>query len=215
MAKAAPKKNDTSTEVDIDSLVGNDNSLGNDGAGLNTLRDILFGPQVQATDSRLVSLEKSLLQTKKELSKTIDEEIGKLRETGGSQLKTSKQEFEWQLEKQNTDQTTQLRNVQEEQKLALDKLSTNFDERLQTTQKKLSDKIDELSNKLSEQMIEMQADFRNRDDNLRQQILTLSAWLDERKASREDLSEMLIDMGKNLQKAKKSNLIDTGNEESE
>ena len=70
--------------------------------------------------------------------------------------------------------------------------------------------MDALSDKLSEQMMEMQAEFRRRDDNLRQEILTLSAWLDEQKASREDLSDLLLDMGKQLKKAKKSKIIDTG-----
>ncbi len=192
-----------------------DENGANEGAGLDTLRDILFGPQVQATDSRMDGMERSLLQTKKDLSSTIKEEISSLRTSAGSQLKSARQELEWQLEKQNSEQSANLHTLQEEQKLAVDKLANDFDEKLQSTQKQLIDRLDDLGDTLSERLLEMQADFRRRDDELRQQILTLTDWLDERKASREDLSDLLIDMGKELQKTKKTRLVDTGHEESE
>lgn len=215
MAKDTPKGSESLVDNPDSSQKSNGEDGADGGAGLDTLRDILFGPQAQATDSRLDGLEKSLLQTKKELSATIDEEINSLRDAAGTQLKTTRQELEWQLEKQNNELSTGLRTQQEEQKLAVDKLSADFDEKLQSAQKKLSDKLDEFNNSLSERMLDMQADFRRRDDDLRQQIFTLSEWLDERKASREDLSDLLIDMGKKLQKAKKSKLTDAAHEKSE
>lgn len=213
MAKTATKIEEKAATDAEAFLMSNDDGQKKDG-GLDTLRDILFGPQAQATDSRLDGLERALLQTKKELSNSVGEEVGNLRDSSSAQLKTARQELEWQLEKQNNEQTTQLHTHQEEQKIALDRLSADFDEKVQLTQKKLSDKIDELGNRLSEQMMDLQTDSRKRDDDLRQQLLTLSAWLDERKASREDLSDLLIGMGKELQKAKKSKIADNGNEES-
>ena len=213
MAKTATKIEEKAANDAEAFLMSNDDGQKKDG-GLDTLRDILFGPQAQATDSRLDGLERALLQTKKELSNSVGEEVGNLRDSSSAQLKTARQELEWQLEKQNNEQTTQLHTHQEEQKIALDRLSADFDEKVQLTQKKLSDKIDELGNRLSEQMMDLQTDSRKRDDDLRQQLLTLSAWLDERKASREDLSDLLIGMGKELQKAKKSKIADNGNEES-
>lgn len=214
MAKVTPNKDNESADKVLESLeaVDGDPSAG---GGLDTLRDILFGPQAQATDGRLDGLERSLLQTKKDLSSSIDEEVGSLREATSAQLKTARQELEWQLEKQNNEQSSQLHTLEEEQKLAIDKLASDFDERMQAAQKKLNEKISELDNTVSEKLLEMQAEFRRRDDDLRQQILTLSDWLDERKASREDLSELLIDMGKQLQKVKKSKIIAAYNEEGE
>ncbi len=213
MAKADSKKEEVIEEAG-GSLIDNGGTQ-IDGGDLDTLRDILFGPQVQETDSRLGVLEKKLLQTRKELSASIAEEVGSLRDTSNAQLEAARQELVWQLEKQNNEQTSQLRTQQEEQKIALDKLSVDLNEKLSAAQQKLGEKIDDLSNSLSEQLMEMQADFRQRDDDLRQQMLTVSAWLDERKTSREDLSALLIAMGGELQKSKKSRIIDMGNEESE
>lgn len=90
----------------------------------------------------------------------------------------------------------------------------DLESKLLLANKELSNRIDELNNSLHQQMKEMQADFRQRDDDLRQQLLTLMASLDEQKTSRADLSDMLINMGKELQKAKKSNITASGNEPS-
>jgi hypothetical protein len=40
---------------------------------------------------------------------------------------------------------------------------------------------------------------RQRDDDLRAELLTLNAWLDDKKASRHDLGRMLEDMAQKLQ----------------
>lgn len=58
---------------------------------------------------------------------------------------------------------------------------------------------------LSDQIRRMQNDSRQRDDDLRQELLTVSNWLDNKLTPRQDLGQMLIEIGQQLQSDNKDN----------
>jgi hypothetical protein len=70
---------------------------------------------------------------------------------------------------------------------------------LQETRKELSEQLNKLGAELSDRLLAAQEEARQRDNDLRQELLALSAWLDDKKTSRQDLSRMFFKMGQQLQ----------------
>ncbi len=51
----------------------------------------------------------------------------------------------------------------------------------------------------SDRMRLLEEETRRRDDDLRSELLTMTAWLDDKKTSRHDLGRMMEDIGQRLQ----------------
>jgi len=66
----------------------------------------------------------------------------------------------------------------------------------------LGDRIDKLSEDLSAQIRNLQTESRQRDDAQRQELLALASSLDDKKTSRYDLSQMLVELGQRLRNEK-------------
>jgi len=77
-------------------------------------------------------------------------------------------------------------------------LATDLLTQLRTTQKELGDRIDRVNAEYSERVRTLQAETRQRDDSLRQELLTLASSLEDKKASRHDLGQMLMELGQRL-----------------
>ncbi|HRO91568.1 MAG TPA: hypothetical protein PLC06_13810, partial [Promineifilum sp.] len=58
----------------------------------------------------------------------------------------------------------------------------------------------------------LEEDARRRDDDLRAELLTVSAWLEDKKTSRHDLGQMLEEIGLKLQTAATANANQSGDE---
>ncbi|RMH00823.1 MAG: hypothetical protein D6706_02915 [Chloroflexi bacterium] len=155
---------------------------------IEQLRDILFGHHARAIENRLDHLEKRLDTTRREWNEMLETRINKLAESSNSQLATTRQEF-----------AEQLQALQKEITSSIEKLATEFQNQLASTRQEFTDKIDRLADELTERLSAAQSESRQRDDDLRQELLTLSAWLDNKKASRETLADLLIEMGRKLQ----------------
>jgi len=66
----------------------------------------------------------------------------------------------------------------------------------------LGNRIDKLSEDLPAQIRSLQTESRQRDDAQRQELLALASSLDDKKTSRYDLSQMLVELGQRLRNEK-------------
>lgn len=188
---------------------------------LSRLQEILYGNQARATEQRLNDLEQRLEAVRRELDDTIHAKIGKLESATQDSLTKARKALTAEIEKQaarqaadlseaqrdwgdrlsrqEKTQTALLREVQQELTAALDALRQELVEQIQAAKSELNDRVDRLGADQSNRLLAFQNEARQRDEDLRQELLTLSAWLDDKKTSRHDLGQMLVAMGQNLQ----------------
>lgn len=188
---------------------------------LSRLQEILYGNQARATEQRLNDLEQRLEAVRRELDDTIHARIGKLESATQDSLTKARKALTAEIEKQaarqaadlseaqrdwgdrlsrqEKTQTALLREVQQELTAALDALRQELVEQIQAAKSELNDRVDRLGADQSNRLLAFQNEARQRDEDLRQELLTLSAWLDDKKTSRHDLGQMLVAMGQNLQ----------------
>jgi uncharacterized phage infection (PIP) family protein YhgE len=189
---------------------------------LGRLRDILFGSQSRTFEKRLSDLETGLQAARRELADTFHDKIEaasgaastqlgdartefnrKLESQGAeqtTQLRAAQKDLADRIERQTTDQSAQLRIVQKELSENLDRVEADFVRQLRAAQKELSDQIEKLAAEQAERLRNLQAETRQRDDNLRQELLGMSAALENKKTSRQDLGQMLVELGLRLRR---------------
>lgn len=151
---------------------------------LDQLRDILYGNQARATENRLADLEARLETVRRELNQAFNERITALADSSSSQLDKSYKKISDQLAKQQSNQESQNQALQGK----ITKLSADFGQQLEK-------QIDALS----QQLTDFRTETRQRQDDLRQEMLTIGAMLDKQKAGRNELGQLLIDLGSQLQ----------------
>ena len=188
---------------------------------LGRLRDILFGSQSRTLETRLGQLDAELQSLRQELTKKLNAEISKIAESTSAgigdthrtlneklenqsieqadQLRATQKKLTDQLDTQANEQATQFRALQKELADGLEKLTFDFQRQLREIQKELGDKLEKLGAEQIERVHEVQAESRQRDDDLRQELLVLVNSLGTKKASRQDLGQMLVELGARLQ----------------
>lgn len=193
---------------------------------LGRLRDILFGSQSRTLEKRLSDLETGLRSLRQEMTNQLQDQIGTLSESTGAQFTESRRDFNEKLDKQGTDQSTQLRVAQKDLAERLDRQTAEQSTQLQAVQKQLTDNLEkfaadllrqlrethkELSDRLDKQSAEqaertrtLQSEARQRDDSLRQELLSMAASLENKKTSRQDLGQMLMELGLRLRQESES-----------
>ncbi len=185
-------------------------SLGKTGNELDNIRDILFGNQARATENRLSELAARVETMRHELLNTINEQNNTTTERLAAKINETKTELVNRLKRQDEQQTISLNqqshklseeNEQTRQDFqeAVDILTADFQTQLLDIKKELQDGLNRLNTDLSERLLTMQADSQQRDNDLRQELLTMVAWLDHKKTTRLDLGQMLIEVGQQLQ----------------
>ena len=189
-------------------------------ADIERLRDILFGAQARSTDRRLGDVEIRLETTRRELTSLLEEKVGALGDTAAEQLAEARKQLSDRLDGQDASQTTQLRAahkelsdlinrqaadqaaqlraVHKELSDQIEKLTADLFHQIRATHKELSDRLDRVNAEQSERSRQLQAEARQRDDALRQEVLTLAATLNDKKTSRHDLGQMLVEVGLRL-----------------
>lgn len=193
---------------------------------LGRLRDILFGSQSRTLEKRLSDLETGLKSLRQEMNNLLQDQIVALSESTSVQFVETRREFNEKLDKQGTDQSAQLRTAQKDLTERLDRQAVEQSAQLQTVQKQLTDNLEkfaadmlrqlrethkELSDRLDKQAAEqaertrtLQSEARQRDDSLRQELLSMAASLENKKTSRQDLGQMLMELGLRLRQESES-----------
>ena len=93
----------------------------------------------------------------------------------------------------------------------LDKLAADLSKQLQAVQKELTQQIDRQASDLQRKLLEFQSEARQRDDDLRVELLALGAMLDNQKTGRDELAQMLIQLGGQLQGNVKKTAVSAAN----
>lgn len=73
------------------------------------------------------------------------------------------------------------------------------DEKLAQTNASINQRLDQQISDLRKQLADFRAESRQRDTELRQEMLTLGAMLDRQKTGRSELGELLVELGQQLQ----------------
>lgn len=82
---------------------------------------------------------------------------------------------------------------------SLSQLRADHKRLMDEMQAAFTQELENLRSTLSDQIRRMQNESRQRDDDLRQELLTVSNWLDNKLTPRLNLGQMLIDIGQQLQ----------------
>lgn len=176
--------------------------LGNNAGELEVLRDLIFGNQARDFTRRLSDLDSRLEAVRRE-------------------LKTEQETRTQSVAKAATDQNTSLRKetnsrIDKEIQVIgerLDQLAADLREHIDTTRRAVETRLDRLQEDTGERIRLLEEDARRRDDELRTELLTLSAWLEDKKASRHDLGRMLEEIGQRLQASSQKGAAESDDEE--
>jgi hypothetical protein len=189
-------------------------------SGLDQLRDILVGDQTRTHERRLTDAEKTLAELRQTLTVQLQEGSAAQADSFATQLAAARRELaertdrqatehavqlralqkEWgdRFERQSTEQGSQLRAVQRELRESQDQQTVELMTQLRALQRDLTEKIDGLASEYGERIRTLQTESRQRDDSLRQDLLALAAMLEEKKTSRQTLSQLLMELAQRL-----------------
>jgi DNA anti-recombination protein RmuC len=164
--------------------------LGNNAGELEVLRDLIFGNQARDFTRRLSDLDGRLEIVRRELKAEQDSRAQSVAKTAADQTTTLRKETNSRIDKE-------VRVLSER----LEQLTADFYEHMEAMRRALETRLDRLQEDSGERMRLLEEDARRRDDDLRSELLTVSAWLEDKKTSREGLGRMLEEMGQRLQAA--------------
>ena len=95
-------------------------------------------------------------------------------------------------------QGANLRQAQKELNERIDKLAADLLTQLGQVQKDLSQQITRLNDDQNQRLGHARAEAQKRDDDLRQEMLKLTAALDDKATARHDLGQMYMELGRRL-----------------
>lgn len=162
--------------------------IGNNAADLEVLRDLIFGNQARDFSRRLSDLDSRLEVARRELKSDQDSRAQSVAKTAADQTAALRKETSSRLDKE-------VQIIGER----LDELSTQLQEQMETIQRSIETRLDRMQTDAAERLRLLEEDARQRDDDLRAELLTVTAWLEDKKTSREALGRMLEEMGQRLQ----------------
>lgn len=164
--------------------------IGNNTGELEVLRDLIFGNQARDITKRITDLDTRLEAVRRELKGDLDTRGQAVARAASDQTTTLRKE-------------TSLRIDKEIQVLGerIEQLTTDLHELVDSTRRTVEARLDRMEDEANERLRTIEEDARRRDDELRAELLTVSAWLEDKKTSRHDLGRMLEEMGRQLRSA--------------
>ena len=154
---------------------------------LETLRNLIYGNQARAAEKRITHLERRVEAVYAELGETIRTKTGETGADSAAKLAKVRQELLERMDGQHADLGKRLDALAADMKNQINALQT---------------KMEKLHAEQTERLLTLQADAQERDDDLRQELLTLTAWLDDQKTSRYTLGDLLVQLGDQLRQKK-------------
>ncbi len=162
--------------------------FGNTAGELEVLRDLIFGNQARDFTRRLSDLDTRLETIRRELKGEQETRTQSVAKTATDQTLALRKEANSRIDKE-------VQVIGER----LEQLTTDLREHIDGTRRAVETRLDRLQDDTTERLRLLEEETRQRDDDLRTELLTLSAWLDDKKASRHDLGQMLEEVGQRLQ----------------
>lgn len=158
---------------------------------LENLREILFGNQARATEDRLNMLEELLQKQHRDFTDALNKQ--------GAAQREATDTAERSLKNQLTTQANATQANHQALEESLNQLRADHKRLMDEMQAAFTQELENLRSTLSDQIRRMQNESRQRDDDLRQELLTVSNWLDNKLTPRLNLGQMLIEIGQQLQ----------------
>lgn len=174
---------------------------GNNAGELEVLRDLIFGNQARDFAHRIADLDGRLEAMRRELKGEQDSRAQSVAKTASDQTIALRKETGNRVDKE-----VQIIGERIEQ------MSSDLHELIETTTRTLESRLDRLQQEANERFRTLEEDARRRDDDLRAELLTVSAWLEDKKTSRHDLGQMLEEIGLKLQAVAPANTNQSGDE---
>lgn len=161
---------------------------GTNAGELEVLRDLIFGNQARDFTRRLSDIDGRLETVRRELKNEQDTVAQSLNKSAADQTATLRKETHSRIDKE-------VQMLSER----LEQLAADMNEQFESARRALEAKLDRLQTESSDRMRLLEEEARQRDDDLRAELLTVSAWLEDKKTSRHDLGRMLEEVGQRLQ----------------
>lgn len=162
--------------------------IGNNAGELDVLRDLIFGNQARDFAHRLSDLDGRLEAVRRELKNEQDSRAQSVAKTAADQTQSLRKETNSRLDKE-------VQIIGER----IDQMTADLNALIEDTRKAVETRLDRMQDDANERMRLLEEEARRRDDDLRAELLTVSAWLEDKKASRHDLGQMLEEIGQRLQ----------------
>ncbi|MCP4183446.1 MAG: hypothetical protein GY761_09025, partial [Hyphomicrobiales bacterium] len=135
---------------------------------LEILQNLIFGNQARETSRRLADIETRLNESSQELRTVINNNQEIALTNSNDQSASVRKELTQRINRQHEELTGQINQVQQDLTNQLRKL-----------QSELSEQITKMGNTQQERLQAASEESRERDDSLRQELLTLTTWLDD------------------------------------
>jgi hypothetical protein len=167
----------------------------------NTLAESSSGQLAAARKELADRIDRQVIEHAAQLRTAQQSLGGRLDEQGASQtaqLRATQKELTDRIDRQSAEQAAQLRVAQRELSDRIENVYADVLTQLRAAQKDLTDRLDRFAVEQADRFRSLQAETRQRDDGLRQELLSLAASLDSKKTSRQDLSQMLVELGQRL-----------------
>jgi hypothetical protein len=162
--------------------------IGGNAGELEVLRDLIFGNQARDFTKRLSDLDGRLETTRRELKSELDARAQAVAKAASDQNSTLRKEANSRIDKE-----VQILSER------TDQLSADLHNLIENARRTLESRLDRMQEEANERLRLLEEEARQRDDDLRAELLTLSAWLDDKKTSRHDLGRMLEEIAQRLQ----------------
>ena len=162
--------------------------MGASAGELEVLRDLIFGNQARDFSRRISDLDGRLEVVRRELKSEQESRSQTVAKTAADQTAALRKETTSRLDKE-------VQIIGER----LDALVGQLQDQMASVQHTIEARLDRMQADASERLRLLEEDARQRDDDLRAELLTVSAWLEDKKTSRETLGRMLEEMGQRLQ----------------
>ena len=176
--------------------------LGNNAGELEVLRDLIFGNQARDFTRRITDLDSRLETVRRELKNEQDTRAQSVAKTASDQNIALRKEANSRVDKE-------VQIIGER----LDQLTTDFQELMESNRRALESRLDRVQEDNNERLRLLEEDARRRDDDLRSELLAISAWLEDKKTSRHELGQMLEEIGQRLQVTKPASATEATDEE--
>lgn len=187
---------------------------------LQRLRDILFGNQSRTVQQRLNDVDNRLLSTRREFSDLFNQKVDTLEASFSTSFNSMRSELSSRLDEQQSEQTTSLRmmeqslterldqqeieqksewrNLQKEVNEGVEQLAEDFFTQLRNVQRELSERLEQLNTEQAERTRSLSNEGRKQNNDLRKELLSLAASLQDSKISRHELGQQLLELGQRL-----------------
>lgn len=175
--------------------------LGKSAGDLEVLRDLIFGNQAREFAQRITDLDSRLESVRRELKSEQDSRAQAVAKTASDQNNALRKESTSRLDKE-------VQIISER----IEQLTTDMHDLVDSTRQTLETRLDRLQEDHNERVRLLEEEARRRDDDLRTEMLTLSAWLEDKKTSRHDLGQMLEEIGQRLRASSPESTIEPSDE---